>query len=203
MLALPGELHDRFCLAPRGQPSAFFSGVRFAQARRLVATAFKRGRDEIWSGTAGNLRKDEEGEVSRMGELVPTGMLIGDEAVEFEFDFWEDGVLQAMCTYQSKDVGHILTSISTQCLRATVIDGPTSLDEIPLRATDAALLTVKKAPIAIPNLDHRVRLILQGILAWEWDIRFEAPVSAFRLDGPWRVRWNFSSESAHKQPKRR
>jgi hypothetical protein len=138
-----------------------------------------------------------------MGELVPTSMLIGDEVVEFEFDFWEDGVLQAMCTYQSKDVGHVLTPMSAQSLRATVIDGPTSLDEIPLRATEAALLTISKAPIAMPKLDHRVRLILQGILAWEWEIRFEAPVSTFRLEGPWRVRWDFSSESTHKQAKRR
>jgi hypothetical protein len=138
-----------------------------------------------------------------MGELVPTGMLIGDEAVDFEFDFWEDGVLLAMCTYQSKDVGQVLTPMSTQCLRATVVDGPTSLEEIPLRATDAVLLTVSKGPVALPKLDHRVRLILQGTLAWEWDMRFEAPVSAFRLDGPWRVRWDSSGESTHEQPKRR
>lgn len=169
----------------------------------LMAAALELGREGVWLGTAGNLHMDEKGEVSRMGELIPAGMLIGDETVAFEFSFWEDGVLRAMCTYQSKDVGLVLTSISTQSLRATVIDGPTSLDEIPLRATDAALLTVSKAPVDIPKLDHRVRLILQGILAWEWEMHFEAPVSMFRLDGLWRVRWDFSSESTHKQPKRR
>ena len=203
MLALPAERHDRFCLTATRSAVSFSlvlgsSKQSTAWLRRLSENSMESG----W-GTAGNLHMDEKGEVSRMGELVPTSMLIGDEAVEFEFDYWEDGVLQAMCTYQSKDVGHIFTSISTQCLRATVIDGPTSLDEIPLRATDAALLTVSNAPIATAKLEHRVRLILQGILAWEWDIRFEAPVSTFRLDGPWRVRWDFSSRCTHKRPKRR
>ena len=122
-----------------------------------------------------------------MGELIPIDMLIGDATVELQFDFMDNGVRQASFKYQSMDMNAVFTSNRFQNLQATVRQGPTSLGEIPTRVTDAVLTTVSEAPVTIPMPDYRVRLILQGILEWEWDIHFEAPVSTFRLDGLWHL----------------
>jgi hypothetical protein len=115
-----------------------------------------------------------------MGQL-----LIGGEAISFEFDFMENGVRQAYFKYRTVDVNGVFTSNLFQNLQATVSVGPTSLGEIPARVTDAVLMTVSETPVTIPMPDHRVRLILQGTLSWERNIHFGAPVSTFRLDGVW------------------
>src|SRR5262249_43889585 len=120
-----------------------------------------------------------------MGELIPSDMVIGDSTVEFEFDFMDNGVRQAFFKYQSMDMNAVFTSNRFQNLQATVRQGPTSLDDIPTRVTDAVLMTVSEAPVTIPMADYRVRLILQGILQWEWDLNFEAPGVTFPLDGLW------------------
>jgi hypothetical protein len=124
-------------------------------------------------------------EIKLMGELIPIDMLFGSDSIEFEFDFLRNGVRQAFFKYQTFEVNGIFTSNKAQNLQATVVTGPSTLDEIPTRVTDAVLQTVSDAPVTIPMPDQRVQLILNGILVWEWQVHFEAPVSTFRVDGTW------------------
>ncbi len=122
-----------------------------------------------------------------MGELIPIDMLFGSDSIEFEFDFMDNGVRQSFFKYQTFDVNGIFTSNQAQNLQATVVTGPSTLGEIPTRVTDAVLQTVSDAPETIPMPDQRVQLILNGILVWEWQVHFEAPVSTFRVDGIWNI----------------
>src|SRR6266550_1824789 len=110
-----------------------------------------------------------------MGELTPTDMLFGDNSI---VDLMDNGVRQAFFNYNTFDVNGIFTSNRSQNL---------TLDEIPQRVTDAVLQTVSDAPVTIPLPDHRVQLILSGVLVWEWQVHFEAAVSTFRVDGVWQI----------------
>jgi hypothetical protein len=123
-----------------------------------------------------------------VADLVPIDMLIGSDSIEFEFDFIDNGVMQAFFRYQTFDVNGIFTSNTSQNLQATVVTGPLTIGEIPTRVTDAVLQTISDAPETIPMPNQRVQLILNGVLVWEWQVQFEAAVSTFRVDGTWTMR---------------
>jgi hypothetical protein len=70
-----------------------------------------------------------------------------------------------------------------------VVQGPGSINEIPARADQALLMTVEAAPATTAVQTKRLRLTLEGVLSWEWDVTFDFPVLPFRMDGTWtRVR---------------
>ena len=56
---------------------------------------------------------------------------------------------------------------------------------IPVHENDAVLMTVTTVPVTWASTNYTVRLILQGIMTWEWYAGFENPIFPFRLDGRW------------------
>jgi len=66
------------------------------------------------------------------------------------------------------------------------IDGPMWLNQIPNHTADAVLMTVQTVPWTMAALrDHTVRLTLNGIMNWEFEVVFPRPMPPQRLDGSW------------------
>jgi hypothetical protein len=120
-----------------------------------------------------------------MGTLMPVDLLIGTDSIVSQFDFTDGNVTSFK--YKTFDVNSIFTSNPFQNLQASVLSGPATLADIPQRSTDAVLETISTEPVTIPLPDHRVRLTLNGIIVWEWQVHFEAAVSTFRVDGVWNI----------------
>jgi hypothetical protein len=64
--------------------------------------------------------------------------------------------------------------------------GDWDLSSIPVHETDAVLMTVTSVPVTWATTTYVVRLVLRGVLLWEWEATFDNPVFPFRLDGAWR-----------------
>jgi hypothetical protein len=76
-------------------------------------------------------------EAGLMCDLAPIGMLFGSDSIEFEFDFTDNGVVQAAFRYQTFDMAGIFASNTSQNLQAAVVTSPLKIGEIPTGVTDA------------------------------------------------------------------
>jgi hypothetical protein len=67
-----------------------------------------------------------------------------------------------------------------------VVDAtPISPNLVPVREDDAVLMTVQQAPSTWAATNYLIKLILRGIIQWQWNVAFEVPMFPFRLDGTW------------------
>lgn len=56
---------------------------------------------------------------------------------------------------------------------------------IPVHENDAVLMTVTTVPVTWATTNYVVRLILRGVMTWEWYAGFENPIFPFYPDGSW------------------
>lgn len=111
-------------------------------------------------------------------------MLVGQSYTTFEFDFNDDsGNRLAAYKFRSWQVDGITTSNPWQNLSADILTGPQSINDVPVREDDAVLMTIQQAPVTWAVQTYPVRLILRGVLQWDWEVTFEVAMFPFSLDG--------------------
>jgi hypothetical protein len=74
-------------------------------------------------------------------------------------------------------------------INSTLQKGDWDQSLIPVHESDAVVMTVTSAPSTWAIQAYLVRLVLRGLLLWEWQATFENAVFPFRLDGAWRQTW--------------
>jgi hypothetical protein len=87
--------------------------------------------------------------------------------------------------FKSWEIDNLTTSRPYQVLSSDIANGPGSVNEVPVREDDAVLMTVQQAPVTWSSQTYTVRLILRGIVQWDWQVTFEVGMFPFRLDGTW------------------
>lgn len=117
--------------------------------------------------------------------LVLEHMTVGTTYYRFDFSFYDNNVRQAWYKFQSFQTDGIQTSKPWQDLNSSILKGPDSPNNIPVREHQALLMTVLQSPSTWSVETYQVRLILRGILEWEWEVTFEIGMFPFRLDGIW------------------
>ncbi len=112
------------------------------------------------------------------------GVSGGSTPISFEFDYYDNDVRQTYYMFRSYS-DPLTTSKNWQDLQSTISQGPQTIGDIPDRENDAVLMTMSDATVTWALQTFPVRLILGGILVWDWKVTFEIPVFPFRLDGTW------------------
>jgi len=95
----------------------------------------------------------------------------GNQLAGFGFRSWEDHGFS-----QSSSISSILQTGGDNAF-------------VPVHENDAVLMTVTTVPVTWATTNYVVRLILQGVMTWEWYAGFENPIFPFRLDGSWVQKW--------------
>ncbi|PEO28688.1 MULTISPECIES: hypothetical protein [Bacillus cereus group] len=118
--------------------------------------------------------------------LMPHDMIAyPDLPITFQFDFYDNNIRQTWYKFLSHDIGSIPTSKPSQVLKSTIIQGPQSINDIPMREGNAVLMTVSQAPSTWALETYRVRLMLGQFQVFEWDVTFEVGIFPFKIDGTW------------------
>jgi hypothetical protein len=112
-------------------------------------------------------------------------MTVGPDNTTFQFYFSDGSSTLAQYHFVSWIANAIPTSNPDQDLIDDDVDIPTSLDQIPDRASDAQLMTFDDSPVTWPVQTHKVRVTLQGVQQWIWSVTFEVEMVTFQLSGTW------------------
>ncbi|MEH7180935.1 hypothetical protein [Neobacillus vireti] len=118
-------------------------------------------------------------------ENMSIGINSGVNTIKFQCAFYDNDVKQAWYNFKCFDTNAITTSIPFQELQSTIIHGPASVNDIPIREDDALLVTVSEAPSTWAIEKYPVRLLLAGNHIAEWEITFEEAMFPFSLNGTW------------------
>jgi hypothetical protein len=109
------------------------------------------------------------------------------QTIYFSFSYYDDDSGNRLGYYKFKswEIDQLTTSTRYQELSSEIVNGPGSINEVPVREGDAVLMTVSAGPVTWSSKTYTMRLILRGVVQWDWQVTFEVWMLPFRLDGTW------------------